>query len=146
MVYFLTKVLYYVEEKKGNAMKYFVLMTFAALLLIAGCGGQVNPEKLKQANALVDEGSYEEGIETLDGLAQSNAGDEALKQSRISAHMKYAHFLMMNDTLPPRVKYPKALKHYRVVLQLDPNNKNAQDNANQIIEIYKMMGREVPNV
>ncbi len=95
---------------------------------------------------MVDSGSYEEGIQQLEGLAKSSPDDEALKQSQISANMKYAHFLMMNDTLPPRVKYPKALKHYRIVLKLDPNNKNAQDNANQIIEIYKMMGREVPEV
>ena len=129
-------------------MKYFVMLVPAALLLfIAGCGGQkADPEKLKQANAMVDSGRYEEGIQQLEGLAKSSSNDEALKQSLISAHMLYAEFFMENDTLSPKVKYPNALKHYRAVLKLDPNNKNAQDNANQIISIYKMMGREVPNV
>lgn len=128
-------------------MKYFAIMVLAAFALtMAGCSGKVDPEKLNQANALVDNGNYEEGIQQLEGLAASGADDEALKQSQISAHMKYAHFLMMNDTLAPKVKYPKALKHYKAVLKLDPNNKNAQDNANQIIEIYNMMGRQVPEV
>ena len=53
---------------------------------------------------------------------------------------------MFNDTLSPRIKYPSALKQYREVLKLDHSNKDAQDNANQIMDIYKMMGREVPNV
>ena len=129
-------------------MKYFVMLVPAALLLfLAGCGGQkVDPEKLKQANALVESGNYEEGIQQLDELAKSSPDDQAVKQSQISAHMSYAKYFMENDTLSPKVKYPNALKHYRAVLRLDPNNKNAQDNANQIIEIYKMMGREVPNV
>lgn len=129
-------------------MKYFVMLVPAALLLfLAGCGGQkVDPEKLKQANALVESGNYEEGIQQLDELAKSSPDDQAVKQSQISAHMSYAKYFMENDTLSPKVKYPNALKHYRAVLRLNPNNKNAQDNANQIIEIYKMMGREVPNV
>lgn len=128
-------------------MKWCAWTVTLLLFLVIGCGSEkVNPEKLKQANALIEQGEYEQGIEQLEALAKTSPEDEALKLSLISAHMKYAWYFMDNDTIPPRVKYPNALKHYRAVLKLDPNNKNAQDNANQIIEIYKMMGREVPEV
>jgi len=127
-------------------MKY-ALPLVAAMLFLFGCSEpKADAEKLNHANALVNTGSYEEGIKALDDIAKSSPNDPALKQSLISAHMKFGHYYMFNDTLSPKVKYPSALKHYREVLKLDPNNQDAKENAQQIIDIYKMMGREVPQV
>lgn len=127
-------------------MKYFLVIVTTALLL-AGCGGgEVDAEKLNHANALVNTGNFEEGIAELEGLYTSAPDDIALKQSIVSAHMKYGNYFMYNDTLAPRVKYPNALKHYKAVLKIDASNADAKDKANQIIEIYQMMGREVPEV
>lgn len=127
-------------------MKYF-LAVVAIAALIVGCGEpKVEAEKLNQANALVNTGQYEEGIAQLEGLYKESPNDIALKQSLISAHLKYGHFFMYNESLAPREKYPKALKHYRAVLKLDESNKDAQDGANQIVEIYTLMGRAVPEV
>ena len=127
-------------------MKY-ALPLVAAMLFLFGCSEpKADAEKLNHANALVNTGSYEEGIKALDDIAKSIPNDPALKQSLISAHMKFGHYYMFNDTLSPKVKYPSALKHYREVLKLDPNNQDAKENAQQIIDIYKMMGREVPQV
>ncbi|MHB1050234.1 MAG: hypothetical protein ACYC09_09160 [Bacteroidota bacterium] len=124
-----------------------ILAVLAIAAVLAGCGGQkVDAEKLNHANALVNTGQYEEGIAQLEGLYASSPDDIALKQSLISAHMKYANFNMYNDDLAPRVKYPQALKHYRAVLKLDENHQDAKDGAKQIIEIYEMMGRPVPEV
>lgn len=121
------------------------VLVFAAAL--AGCGdGKVDPDKLNHANALVNTGKYEEGIAQLEDLFAGSPDDIALKQSLISAHMKYANYFMYNDELSPREKYPKALKHYRAVLKLDENHQDAKDGANQIVEIYEMMGRPVPEV
>lgn len=127
-------------------MKY-ILMSVAALMFVVGCGEhKVDAEKLNHANALVNTGKYEEGITQLEDLYKSSPSDIALKQSLISAHMKFANYYMYNDTLSPKVKYPQALHHYKAVLKLDASHQDAKDNANQIIEIYKMMGREVPEV
>ena len=127
-------------------MKYITLISIIAALLI-GCSEQkVSVEKLNHANALVNTGQYEDGIQQLSELAKSSPNDPSLKLSLVSAHIKYGHFYMFNDTLAPRVKYPRALKQYNEALKLDPNNQDAKDNAQQIIDIYKMMGREVPEV
>jgi len=127
-------------------MKYF-LVIIAITALMIGCGEtKVDADKLNHANALVNTGQYEEGIQQLEGLYKESPNDIALKQSLISAHLKYGHFYMYNDSLAPREKYPKALKHYKAVLKLDENHQDAKDGANQIIEIYTMMGRAVPEV
>ena len=127
-------------------MKFSMIVLTAAALLIGCSEPKADAEKLNHANALVNTGNYEEGVKALDDMAKTSPNDPALKQSLISAHLKYGHFFLMNDTLAPKVKYPNALKHYREVLKLDPNNQDAKDNAQQIVDIYKMMGREVPNV
>ncbi len=127
-------------------MKYSVVV-IAVLAVLMGCTEpKADVEKLNHANALVNTAQFEEGIKQLEEIQKKSPNDPALKQSLVSAHIKYGHFFLYNDTLAPKVKYPTALKHYREALKLDPNNKDAQENANQIIDIYKMMGREVPNV
>ncbi|MFA6455755.1 MAG: hypothetical protein WCW40_02950 [Bacteroidota bacterium] len=123
------------------------LFAVAVIALLIGCTEpKADADKLNHANALINTGEYEQGIQIMDDLAKSSPNDPALKQSLISAHLKFGHYFMFNDTLAPKVKYPSALKQYREVLKLDPNHQDAKENAQQIIDIYKMMGREVPNV
>ncbi|MCK9410367.1 MAG: hypothetical protein WCX28_06480 [Bacteriovoracaceae bacterium] len=125
----------------------FVLVLFTVAVIAAGCSEpKADGSKLQHASELVNSGLYQEGINELMEVAKSSPNDQALKLSLISAHMKFGHFYMFNDTLSPKVKYPNALKQYREVLKLDPNLQEAKDNAQQIIDIYKMMGREVPEV
>lgn len=127
-------------------MKYS-LIVLAVAMLAAGCSEpKADAGKLQQAIALVDSGFYQQGLDILAEVAKTSPNDAALKTSLIAAHMKYGHFYMFNDTLAPKIKYPNALKQYREVLKLDPNLQEAKDNAQQIIDIYKMMGREVPEV
>ncbi len=127
-------------------MKFTLIVLTAAALLIGCSEPKADAEKLNHANALVNTGNFEEGVKALDEMAKTSPNDAALKQSLITGHLKYGHFFLMNDTLAPKVKYPNALKHYREVLKLDPNNQDAKDNAQQIVDIYKMMGREVPTI
>ena len=132
---------------KGKSSMKYALPLIAVLFLMMGCTEQkADATKLSHANALVNTGNYEEGIKALDEIAKASPNDPALRQSLLSAHMKFGHFYMFNDTLPPKVKYPGALHQYREVLKIDPNNQDAKDNAQQIIDIYKMMGRDVPSV
>jgi tetratricopeptide (TPR) repeat protein len=127
-------------------MKY-ALIAVTVAVLAAGCSEpKADAGKLQHALALVDSGYYQQGLDELAAVAKSSPNDPALKTSLIAAHMKFGHFYMFNDTLSPKIKYPNALRQYREVLKLDPNVQEAKDNAQQIIDIYKMMGREVPEV
>ena len=51
---------------------------------------------------------------------------------------------MLSDKLPPRVRYPEALKQFRRALKLDPTLAAATEDKDQIEAIYKQMGRPVP--
>ena len=127
-------------------MKQFIVAALvAAAIFIQGCGEKkVDAEKLNHANALVNTAHFEEGINQLEALAKGSPNDTSLKQSLVSAHLKFANYFMYNDSLPPKVKYPSALQEYRAVLKIDPNNSDAKQNADLIISIYHSMGREVP--
>jgi tetratricopeptide (TPR) repeat protein len=125
---------------------FFLAVSLSALLLFSCSEKKVDAEKLNHANALVNTAHFAEGIDQLEALAKESPSDVALKQSLVSAHLKYAAFFMYNDTLSPKEKYPSALKQYREVLKIDPTNADAKQNADLIINIYHQMGREVPNV
>jgi tetratricopeptide (TPR) repeat protein len=66
------------------------------------------------------------------------------KDAQIKSYMEFANYMMFTANVPPRAKYRPALKMYRKVLALDPKNDEAIKNKAQIEEIYKMMGRDVP--
>jgi hypothetical protein len=52
---------------------------------------------------------------------------------------------MFDANLSPKKKYRPALQRYRKVLELDPSNKEAKENKQQIEDIYKSMGMPVPD-
>ena len=70
---------------------------------------------------------------------------DADKKVCVEKQMEAANYLMFQADLPPKKKYRPALKRYRRVLQLDPNNKEAAANKQQIEDIYKSMGMPVPD-
>lgn len=69
---------------------------------------------------------------------------EADKKEAIERQMEAANFLMFQADLPPKKKYRPALKRYRRVLELDPDNNEAYANKKQIEDIYESMGRPIP--
>jgi len=70
---------------------------------------------------------------------------DADKKVCVEKQMEAANYLMFQADLPPKKKYRPALKRYNRVLQLDPNNKEAAANKQQIEDIYKSMGMPVPD-
>lgn len=67
------------------------------------------------------------------------------KQECILKQMKAANYLMFEADLPPKEKYKPALQRYRRVLELDPKNEEAAANKMQIEDIYRSMGKPIPN-
>jgi hypothetical protein len=70
--------------------------------------------------------------------------DPASKKKFVAATVKFGTAAMMSDVLDRKLKYRKALHLYREALKLDPANKEAKNNSDMIVSIYKSMGRPVP--
>ena len=70
---------------------------------------------------------------------------DADKKEAINKQLTAANYLMFEANLPSKKKYRPALKRYRRVLELDPSNKEAQENKKQIEDIYESMGMPIPN-
>lgn len=110
---------------------------------------------LRQNNPHSDEmSSNEEGdTKAVKLMKDADDADEKYRQSKSDADKKEcinrqltaANYLMFEANLPSKEKYRPALKRYRRVLELDPSNKEAKENKEQIEEIYESMGMPIPN-
>jgi tetratricopeptide (TPR) repeat protein len=69
---------------------------------------------------------------------------EGNKKEVVSKCLAAANYLEFEANIPAREKYRPALKYYRKVLELDPNNSEAEKNKKEIEDIYKQMGMPVP--
>lgn len=124
-------------------MKKLLVLLLAAVVL-GGCEKKVDPAKLAEANQLIEKAEYQKGVDLLDQLGKDSPSDAAVKAARIEGHLKFANYLMRESPLPPKEKYPSALRHYRAVLALDPAQVEAKQSAALIESIYKQMGRPIP--
>jgi tetratricopeptide (TPR) repeat protein len=116
------------------------------VLLVAGCAEKkADPAKIDEATRLITGKQFEKGIAILDNLANSSPNDEVLKKSLVDAHIQYGNYFMYESTLPPKEKYPLALRQYRIVADIDPGNAEAKQNISLIEGIYNQMGRTIPN-
>ncbi|MEZ4691957.1 MAG: hypothetical protein R3A12_18090 [Ignavibacteria bacterium] len=106
-------------------------------------GGSTTGEDKEEA---VDEDAlkYTKEADEADSKYQKTKSEED-KQACIYAQLKAANFLMFEADLPPREKYKPALQRYRRVLELDPKNQEAMANKTEIEDIYKSMGKPIPN-
>lgn len=75
---------------------------------------------------------------------QKNPKDAKAKTTYIAATVKLGTATMNAAELSPREKYRGALVLYREALKLDPQNKEANANKKLIEDIYKSMGRPIP--
>lgn len=96
------------------------------------------------AKALMKEKKFEEAVAILEPAAKAAPKDAVVKKTYVEALMGNADAYMYNDKLPPFKKYPTALRGYRKVVELEPTNTKAKDNVAMIENIYKSMGRPVP--
>jgi tetratricopeptide (TPR) repeat protein len=96
-----------------------------------------------QAKKLIAEKKYDEAISQLETAYKAKPQPE-VKKTLAEAYLAKGDSFMYNDNVPPRMKYPTALKAYREVLKYDANNKKAKDNVTTIEGIYKQMGRPIP--
>lgn len=70
--------------------------------------------------------------------------DPKKKKAYADAATEFGYAVMVTQTLPPREKYPKALKLFRETLKVEPKHAKALKWSKTIEDIYKSMGRPVP--
>ncbi len=92
----------------------------------------------------VDLSALEKAQSEADAAFQKAPADEKVKKAYVEATVKLATETMLSPDLAPREKYSKALKFYRLALKADPKNAEALENSKMIEDIYKQMGRPVP--
>jgi tetratricopeptide (TPR) repeat protein len=120
---------------------------FKNLLLLSALSGAAllfGDATTDAAKKKVADGKYEEAIADLDAAFKKNPKSAEYKQGLAAAHFAQGNALMNNAQMPPFRKYPGALKSFRKTLEYDPNHKEAKANIKTIEDIYKSMGRPVP--
>ena len=80
-----------------------------------------------------------------ESIAKYASGKSEENKSQMVKHvMEAANYLMFDANLPAREKYRPALRYYRKVLEVDPENVDAAKNKKQIEDIYESMGMPIP--
>ena len=99
---------------------------------------------VQEAKKLIAAKKYDDAIVALEKAqkAQPKSGD--VQKTLAEAYVGQGNTFMYNDSLPPRMKYPQALKSYRKALEYEKTNKQALAQIKTIEDIYKQMGRPVP--
>jgi tetratricopeptide (TPR) repeat protein len=122
-------------------MRIPVLMLAAGLALGAPLA-LVSKPALAKAEAAK---KYDEAqLKALEAKLAKKPKDAKLKSEVAEAAFQVGHAMMVNPQLPPRMKYPGALKHFRRALALNPKHAKAAEERKMIEDIYKQMGRPVP--
>jgi len=107
-----------------------------AALTVVGCGAAETEDN--NAGETAQAGSSM----TVAADADTQPAEEQQEQAQQLA--EEAEQIMLDPALAPREKYPKALAMFRDALKIDPNNALAQQSITLIEDIYKGMGRPVP--
>ena len=116
----------------------------ALALAFAGALFAADPAVVVQAKKQIAEKKYDAAITSLETAGKADPKSAAIKATLADALLAKADSIMYDEALPPRSKYPDALRTYRKVLTVDKDNKKAQSNIETIENIYKSMGRPVP--
>ena len=122
-----------------------MLRKFILTSALAGSLLALEPTVVTEAKAMTKAGKHPEAVAALEGALKTSPKDAvAIKAALTDANMALGDFNMFNEQMPPFRKYPAALRAYRQVLTYDKANKKAAANIKTIEDIYKSMGRPVP--
>lgn len=126
------------------ATRWRILLAAAcAAVTVTGCSTATEDRKAEESTSAVSSMTVAPETETKAADAPAPAvSEEQRKQAQAIA--EEAEKVMLDPEVAPRVKYPKALGMFRDALAIDPNNTLSKDSIKLIEDIYKGMGRPVP--
>lgn len=118
-------------------MRKWILTAGAATILWAA-------SDVQEARKLIADKKYTEAIAALEKAQKAQPKSAEVQKGFADAYVGQGDTLMNDAALPPRMKYPQALKSYRKALEYDKTNKQALTQIKTIEDIYKSMGRPIP--
>ncbi len=126
-----------------------LIFLFACPLVLISCSEPQSEDSFESAIArYMEKNEFEAAFERLDAEvaeADSDQNVENITQLRVQVHLAYANYLTHEaDHLGMASRMSDALRHYRRVMQLDPDNSQAQTHIELIEGIYEQMGRDIP--
>ena len=113
------------------------------IAVFALAGSLLAATAVDQARKEIAAKNYDHAIVLLEPAYKAKPSPD-VKKALAEAYLGKADGYMGSDALPPRMKYPSALRAYREVLKYDKDNKDAQRGISTIEGIYKQMGRPIP--
>lgn len=127
-------------------MRMTVLALALGLCAVAPAGFALAAEKpAAAAKPAAGAAKYDEAkLQALEAKLAKKPKDAKLKQQVAEANYQVGFAMMNNPNLPPRMKYPGALKKYNRALALNPKHAAAARDKKMIEDIYKSMGRPIP--
>ncbi|WP_144241339.1 hypothetical protein [Fimbriimonas ginsengisoli] len=105
-------------------------------------GAQPSPAEMAKATAELKK--FERDYKTAKAAYTKAPKNPKARDKFEEAATKYGHASMESPALPAKVKYRQALRIYREVLKINPNNPVAKKESDMMIAIYKQMGRPIP--
>jgi len=91
----------------------------------------------------IDTSALDKKIEQAETKAKAPKATQADKLAAATAYLERAN-IFYNAGQPTLYKF--ALRDFRRTLHYDPNNAEARDKQDQIVQIYQQMGRPVPEL
>ena len=113
-------------------------------LTAAGCSATATDEKRAEGPAATVASmtaAPDPGAKAADADAPAVPEEQQQQAQQLAEE---AEKIMLDPALAPKDKYPKALGMFRDALEIDPNNALASKSITLIEDIYKSMGRPVP--
>jgi Tfp pilus assembly protein PilF len=121
-------------------MKWILAVT---LLLVSGLGlaqyKSVSPTEEKKNIVALNK-----RVATTKAAFNKAPKNAKAKKAYVDANVALGLQYTYSQTVDRKVKYKLALKYLREALKYDPKNKDARQMHDQIVSIYKSMGRPVP--
>lgn len=87
---------------------------------------------------------FQKDYETAKSAYAKDPKSPKAKEALVITTVRLGTATMVSPALESRVKYRRALELYREALKLDPENHEALANKKQIEDVYRSMGREIP--